>query len=634
MVIRMKAEITVCDGILPIEKYGGKSYWISWLIANGYNVPKSICISSLNRDDAESDTKDQLFIDTLSGLIDLDCKYSVRSSGENEDSFADSKAGNYKTFLNVAGIDNILEKYFEVVGSTKNSNEKMGVIIQPMVDAKISGVVFSSNPRTGSKIDFPLSYKKGLGEKLLDGTSEGIDIRFTVDDTGAISCTSNLSDKQFLTDIAKIAKKIEKELNLPVDIEWCMDHKNKPVLLQCRPITTIFINLNKIYKVNSSIMDIIPDRYIRSDKITLRFIAEKYGIHISDAYLLVCDLKEDQLPLDEIDIQKSKYYKSYNVVVLFPPKIDGKIVRAFIGNSENGTTSISCWRFGLRSTPEYKNLGACLKEYYSQIKKYYWSCSIIIQEIYTPIYTGIIKKTDSNFIIEVAKGHFVAKGSIPTSSYILDKDGNTIRSNEIIQTEWTEIVEGHIIRRTSTDFEKTELNEDNKKIILERFTPLFEGKKASIEFGLLASESETIPYLIDYVSDEKDGGIEADSIEKGIISSGRISGRLVKLELSSGEDALHTHFHNSQDGNAYEDIEPTIFYAELPSIEFINILNVYDNKKIGFVFNSGSMLCHLSVLLREKSIPAVFLRNKIKVDEGTLYTIDTGANELFSQKCP
>jgi hypothetical protein len=628
----MKAIITPCNGIQPIDIYGGKAYWISWLIANGYITPKSVFISCLNKHEAGLHIKNQLFIDTLSGYIDLSCKFSIRSSGKNEDHFMESKAGNYKTFLNVKGIDNILNKYLEVVRSANDTNEEIGVVIQPMVDAKISGVIFSSDPTTGSKMNISLDYKYGLGENLLNGTSYGKSVSFTVDDKN-IHCVSDISDTPFFIDIARIAKEIENKLNLPVDIEWCINQENKLILLQCRPITTIFSNLNKIFKVNSQIKNIIPNRYIESDKIKLRFIAEEYGIHISDAYLLVCDLKEDRLPLDEdeIDISKSEYYKSYNVVILFPHKIDGKIVREFLGKNENINTSITCWRFALRSMPKYKNLKDCLNEYYFQIKKHYWSCSIIIQEIYTPTYTGIIKKINDNFIIEIAKGHFVAKGNIPTSSYTLDKNGNTITLNEIIQDKWIEIVEGYIIDRIATPNEKTSINSDIQKKIIKQFTPLFEKESNCIEFGLLSSESETIPYLIDYVSDEKDKGIEIDSVEKGIISSGKITGKLSKLELVSHEEALHIHFHSSQTHNEYKDLDPTIFYAELPSIEYINILNSYNNKNIGFVFNGGSYLCHLSVLLREKNIPAIILRNKIELYENTLYTIDTNKNEIIKQ---
>jgi hypothetical protein len=339
----MKATITFYNGILPAEIYGGKAHWISWLIAKGYNVPKSsIFISCSSIDEAMSDINEPLFINKLGSYIKAKCKYSVRSSGINEDGFTGSKAGNYKTFLNVEGIDNILEKYFEVIKSVKDSNEKMGVLIQPMIDAKKSGVIFSSNPTTGSKTDSFLSYKNGLGEELVSGSSGGIDLSFSIDDANIISCESNSSNHRQFIEIIRISKKIENELNLPVDLEWCINQLNEIVLLQCRPITSIFNNLNKIYKVDSQIKDIVPKRYLESDKISLRFIAEKYKIHISDAYLLVCDLKEDKLPLDEINIKKSAYYRSYNVVILFPQKIKGEIIRAFIGNKENFCKSITC----------------------------------------------------------------------------------------------------------------------------------------------------------------------------------------------------------------------------------------------------------------------------------------------------
>ncbi|MDR2410888.1 MAG: hypothetical protein LBE13_22640, partial [Bacteroidales bacterium] len=589
----MKASIIVCNAILPVEIYGGKAHWVSWLTVQGYTVPKSIFISCSSRDDALSDTKKQEFIDTLGSYIDVKNKYAVRSSGISEDSAVNSKAGNYKTFLNVEGVEDIVEKYLAVVGSVKDSNKKMGVVIQPMVDAKISGVVFSSDPNTGSKTDILLSYQYGLGEELVSGHTNGKDLIFIIDDSNSITCASNALDNPQFMEIAGISKKIENELNIPVDIEWCINQENKIVLLQCRPITSVYNNVNAIYKVNSQIKDIVPQRYLESDKIALRCIAEKHGVHVSDAYLLVCDLKEEKFPLTKISITKSDYYKSYNVVVLYPKIIDGKVMRSFVGTKENFCKSITCWRFGLRSLEDPESLKSCLERYYTLIKKYYWSCSIIIQEIYTPVYTGIIKKINDTFIIEVAKGHFVAKGRIPMSSYTLDKKGNTIYCNEIFQDTWTEIVEGFIVERP-IDNEKITLDENIKKTIIQRFAPLFQKENITLEFGILRTAKEIIPYLIDYVADEKRENIDLSFTERGIISHGKITGKLVKLELKSFEDSLHSHFHNSQIRDNYEDIEPTIFYAEFPSIEFSDVLNTYTNKNIGFVFENGSILCHLS----------------------------------------
>jgi len=207
----MKTVITTYNGeILPPEIYGGKAHRLSWLITHGYTVPKSIFISCSNVSSAKSNISNQSFIDTLNGYIDSENKYAVRSSGIHEDGDTNSKAGNYKTFLNVMGIADILEKYFAVVSSVKDSHENMGVVIQPMINAKISGVVFSSNPDTGSKTDIVLSYQYGLGEELVSGHSKGNDLRFIVDDSDNISCTSSFSlEYSQYIEIAKISKRIE-----------------------------------------------------------------------------------------------------------------------------------------------------------------------------------------------------------------------------------------------------------------------------------------------------------------------------------------------------------------------------------------------------------------------------------------
>ena len=41
---------------------------------------------------------------------------------------------------------------------------------------------------------------------------------------------------------------------------------------------------------------------------------------------------------------------------------------------------------------------------------------MIIQEIFDPKFTGIMKKNGSTTFIEIARGHFVAKGIVPMST--------------------------------------------------------------------------------------------------------------------------------------------------------------------------------------------------------------------------
>ena len=119
------------------------------------------------------------------------------------------------------------------------------------------------------------------------------------------------------------------------------------------------------------------------------------------------------------------------------------------------------------------------------------------------------------------------------------------------------------------------------------------------------------------------------SVQNGVLSEGKIEGRLKILDLGNFNDSLNSHFYNEIDNTLSVSSEKIIFYAKLPSIKFLDILGKYKSSDIGFVFEKGSLLCHLSVLLREKGIPAIIGVSPFGLKEGEAYQIDTTANKKF-----
>jgi len=49
---------------ISIDEFGGKAYWLSWLIKEGYNVPYAICISA-NSSITEVNKLIQYLLDTV-----------------------------------------------------------------------------------------------------------------------------------------------------------------------------------------------------------------------------------------------------------------------------------------------------------------------------------------------------------------------------------------------------------------------------------------------------------------------------------------------------------------------------------------------------------------------------------------
>lgn len=89
-----------------------------------------------------------------------------------------------------------------------------------------------------------------------------------------------------------------------------------------------------------------------------------------------------------------------------------------------------------------------------------------------------------------------------------------------------------------------------------------------------------------------------------ILSPGPIQGTVKWVDKTFISEIIK---NSSQRGKKY------VFVAERPYSEFSDILRFAE----GFVFNEGSMLCHLAVLLREKEIPArIIPLSTMKYNEG------------------
>ena len=113
----------------------------------GFNVPKFDVVEWINKDN-------KIDISKYKG------KYAIRSSSYLEDGELNSFAGQFDTYLNVTPR-NINKKVHDCFNSINNKNVKdylkkqkikakdlkMDVIIQKMVNAKYSGIIFKSNPQ-------------------------------------------------------------------------------------------------------------------------------------------------------------------------------------------------------------------------------------------------------------------------------------------------------------------------------------------------------------------------------------------------------------------------------------------------------------------------------------------------------
>ena len=169
--------------------------------------------------------------------------YAVRSSATSEDGDDKSFAGMFLTKLNVEPQD-VRDAILEVrasasnnrVQSYDNEDQKVDVIVMEMVDARISGVLFSVNPVDGSN-EMIVEYQDGVGG-VVDGNGESTMETWDKGDTVSKFDLNDLTPL-WQTELRKEAIALEGLFTKPVDIEWAVDNEENLWILQVRPITAI-----------------------------------------------------------------------------------------------------------------------------------------------------------------------------------------------------------------------------------------------------------------------------------------------------------------------------------------------------------------------------------------------------------
>jgi len=110
--------------------------------------------------------------------------FAVHSSATVEDGAERSFAGQFESILNVRGADALLGAIqscwvslfceraltYQVKQQVPVEKVKMAVLVQEMVEAEQSGVVFTVDPLTGSTDWLVVEFVSGLGEGLVQGT--------------------------------------------------------------------------------------------------------------------------------------------------------------------------------------------------------------------------------------------------------------------------------------------------------------------------------------------------------------------------------------------------------------------------------------------------------------------------------
>lgn len=207
-----------------------------------------------------------------------DQRVAVRSSANAEDLPGFAFAGQHDTFLNVVGDQALLDAVKRCWASLWTARAityrarngfapetvTLAVVVQTMVRAEVSGVLFTANPLTGKRHEAHIDASYGLGEAIVSGQVEPD--HYVVDLAASQVTERRLGAKQVvigalsgggteriertvdgrqalpdqaIPELAKIGEQVEAHFGEPQDIEWAWA-EGRYFLLQSRPITSLY----------------------------------------------------------------------------------------------------------------------------------------------------------------------------------------------------------------------------------------------------------------------------------------------------------------------------------------------------------------------------------------------------------
>ena len=206
-------------------------------------------------------------------------KVAIRSSATAEDLPGTSFAGQYETYLNVMGFEqlckyikkcwaslwNLRALSYRIKQKTGNIDLAHGVVVQELIDADKSGILFTANPVNGRRDQMLLNASWGLGEAVVGG--EVTPDQWILDKHNHDIITEQIAKKEIMTirqnqgiqhvevptekqekvslakkevlQLLQLGSQVENYYEFPQDIEWAIKD-GELFLLQTRPITSLY----------------------------------------------------------------------------------------------------------------------------------------------------------------------------------------------------------------------------------------------------------------------------------------------------------------------------------------------------------------------------------------------------------
>lgn len=171
----------------------------------------------------------------------------VRSSSPQEDTDESSLAGQFASVLDVRGWAGFLAAVRTVLDSAHRPGEPpapMAVLVQPMLTARVGGVMFGADPVEGRADRMLVSAVRGGPDSLVSGEQAGTN--YWLSPRGRMLRTEPADAEPLLGTfelrrLARLAQQARKVFDGPQDIEFGFDDHGQLWLFQSRPITAMAV---------------------------------------------------------------------------------------------------------------------------------------------------------------------------------------------------------------------------------------------------------------------------------------------------------------------------------------------------------------------------------------------------------
>ncbi len=204
---------------------------------------------------------------------------AVRSSALGEDSSDATFAGQQESFLWVRGFEHLCDAVRDCWASLytpraiayrrrlSTTDTAMGVTVQQMVDAEISGVLFTCNPVSGDPSMVAVNASWGLGIAVVGGETTPDDYLVSKVTGEVVRRTISSKEIEYVPDAAgrgtvrrevpperrdrpclepdrlaalvELGRRVETHFGSHQDVEWAIDRAGSPLVLQARPVTAM-----------------------------------------------------------------------------------------------------------------------------------------------------------------------------------------------------------------------------------------------------------------------------------------------------------------------------------------------------------------------------------------------------------